>query len=194
MGKADSERWGGISSAAVEARTGKGWPAWFRILDQAGASKMPHKEIARLLREQHAVPGWWSQMITVGYEQARGLRAAHEKADGFSASASKTFPVPVDEIFRHFNDQALRARWLGEAALTIRKATPAKSMRVTWGDGTNLEINFWSKGDCKSSVQIEHDKLKDEASVQLSKSFWKDALARLALQLTTPPSRARKRA
>lgn len=53
-----------------------------------------HKDIALWLRENHIESGWWSQMVTVGYEQARGLRQKHEKPTGFDVGRSKTFPVP----------------------------------------------------------------------------------------------------
>lgn len=183
MAKVETERWAGVSSDAVEARTGKGWTAWFKILDKAGAAKLPHKEIAKLLHDHHAVPGWWSQMITVGYEQARGLRVEHQKPCGFEASASKTFPVPVGELFRHCSDSALRAGWLGKQKLTVRKATEPKSMRITWGDATNVEFYFAAKGASKSSVQVQHNKLADEAAVQDRKTFWKAALSKLEARL-----------
>jgi hypothetical protein len=68
----------GISSAAVKKATGKDWKQWFTLLDKAGARKMPHKDIACLVYEKHQVSGWWAQMVTVGYEQARGLRQKHQ--------------------------------------------------------------------------------------------------------------------
>jgi len=179
MGKKEGVQTAGISSGAVEAKTGKGWDEWFRILDKAGARKLPHKEIAAILHNKYGVAPWWTQMVAVGYEQAHGLRALHQKPDGFEASSSKTLPVPVGELFRQFNDAKLRAKWLGKEKLTVRKSTEPKSMRATWGDGTNLEITFWAKGEMKSSVQLQHNKLADEAEVQARKAFWKAALERL---------------
>ena len=173
----------GMSSDAVKAKTGKGWDEWFGVLDKAGAAQMPHQQIAALLHDKHGVPAWWTQMVTVGYEQVRGQRSLHQKPDGFEASASKTFSVPVAELFRRFDDAGLRAKWLGKEKLTVRKSTEAKSMRVTWGDGTNLEIYFWPKGESKSSVQLQHNKLADEADVQSRKVFWKAALQRLGEQV-----------
>ena len=78
------ETYAGISADAVRAKTGKGWAEWFAVLDQAGAAKWPHKEIASFLHEQEC-GDWWSQMVAVGYEQARGLRVKHQTADGFTA-------------------------------------------------------------------------------------------------------------
>lgn len=180
MGKPASDRWGGVSSGAVKDKTGKGWNEWFVLLDREGASKLPHREIAKLLHTVHGVPSWWAQTVTVGYEQARGLRAEHEKPGGFEASASKTFNVPAAELFRHFNEADLRPAWLGGLKMTIRKATEPKSIRATWADSTNVGFYFTPKGGSKSAVQIQHGKLKDEADVQARKAFWQAALARLA--------------
>lgn len=79
-----------MSDEAVQAKTGKNWEAWFKILDKAGAQKMNHKEIVAYLNQKHYVGPWWQQMVTVAYEQARGLREKHETATGYS---KKTPPV-----------------------------------------------------------------------------------------------------
>ena len=42
---------------------------------------MPHKQIAEYLYEKHGLSGWWSQVVTVVYEQERGLREKHQKSD-----------------------------------------------------------------------------------------------------------------
>src|SRR5919199_6695774 len=83
----------GISSEAVRAKTGKGWAEWFAVLDKAGAAKWPHKQIASFLHEQEC-GDWWSQMVAVGYEQARGLRGKHQAGGGFPARARKTVAGP----------------------------------------------------------------------------------------------------
>jgi hypothetical protein len=67
-------RLAGVRTEAVLKATGRAWDEWLRVLDRAGARRMPHEEIAALLARKFAVPGWWCQMVTVGYEQARGLR------------------------------------------------------------------------------------------------------------------------
>ena len=64
----------GMSDAAVKAKTGKTWAEWIAALDKAGAKAMSHKEITKLLSSRHKLADWWSQMVTVGYERAKGLR------------------------------------------------------------------------------------------------------------------------
>jgi hypothetical protein len=53
-------------------------------------------------------------------------------------------------------------------------------MRMTWTvGGSSVEVGFFAKGAGKSSVQVEHGKLKSAAAVARQKAFWGDALDRL---------------
>ena len=174
----------GMSDAAVEAKTGKTWGEWFRVLDREGAKKMAHRDIARLLHTKHKVPGWWAQMVTVGYERVRGLRQIHQKASGFSAGLSKTLAVPLAKLYRAWENNKLRSRWLGEA-ITVRKATKNKSMRITWRDGrSGVNVNFYARGAGKSQVTIEHEKLPSAKEVSAKKGYWGKKLERLASVVT----------
>ncbi|MEW5985945.1 MAG: hypothetical protein AB1791_04870 [Chloroflexota bacterium] len=170
----------GVSNEAVQAKTGKGWAEWFTILDAAGAMTLSHKEMAVYLSQAHQLDGWWSQMITVGYEQARGRREKHERPGGYQISVSKTLAVPVATLYEAWADETTRGRWLPDPAITIRKATPTKSLRATWVDGqTNLEVNFYAKGENKSQVVVQHDKLPDAETAAHKKAYWSAALAHL---------------
>lgn len=171
----------GMRSAAVARATGRGWSEWFAILDRAGADRMSHKEIATYLHDRRAVPDWWSQMVTVGYEQARGRRAKHQKPDGYSVSASKTVAAPLDRLFAAWTEAGQRARWLADPAFTVRRATPGKSMRITWVDGrTHVDANFYARGAGRSQVAVEHSKLVSAAAAARMKAYWATALGKLA--------------
>ena len=177
-----------ISSAAAEAKTGKPLETWFRLLDKAKAHAWPHKEIAAWLQNAHALSGWWSQTVTVEYERARGLREVHQKSDGrFAASASRTLPVPAAALYAAWNDARLRRKWLGSVKLTVRTAAENRSMRITWPDGSSVNVHFWEKGPAKSQVAIEHGKLPDAPAVARAKAHWKEALGRLAALLLPQP-------
>ncbi len=177
---AEAVQAGGISEPAVTKATGKSWKEWFALLDEAGAKLLSHRDIASLIDQRHEIGGWWSQMVTVAYEQARGLRQKHEKPDGFSVSASKTIVAPVQRLYRAFASKAARARWLPDPDVEIRKATPHKSMRITWVDGrTSVEVNFYSKGADKCQAAVQHGKLENAAQAKLMKAYWRKALAAL---------------
>lgn len=173
-------RFAGVGSDAVLRATGKAWDEWLKVLDRAGAKTMPHKDIALMLSRKFSVPDWWSQMVTVGYEQARGLREMYQKASGYSANASKTYAASVNEVFNAWNNPDLRTRWLFDAPVEVKRATDDKSMRMVWTVGdSSVVVGFMPKGPGKSQVSVEHSKLKDTAAVLQQKEFWKGALERL---------------
>jgi hypothetical protein len=178
--KSTGGKYGGISSAAVKEATGQTWARWLTLLDRAGAQKLPHREIVRWLQTKHNLPDWWGQMVAVGYEQARGLRLKHQKSDGFEVSVTKTIAAPVDRAFAAWKMPALREKWLPRTPLTIRKATPHKSIRILWADGTALSVNFWPKGPLKCQVVPQHAKLPTPDSAEVMKAYW--ALKLEALQ------------
>lgn len=175
-----------MSDEAVQKKTGKTWKQWFAVLDKAGAKKMTHQEIVRYLNSEHAVGPWWQQMVTVTYEQQRGLREQHERPRGYEISVSRTLGVGVSRVYKAFADDKLRKAWLGQDGLVVRKATANKSMRVTWKDGeTSLEIYFLPKGADKSQVVVQHSKLPNSSATSKMKAFWGKTLDRLKQKLET---------
>lgn len=165
-----------MSDEAVESKTGKNWSRWFKHLDAAGAKKMTHQEIAAHLSDKHGVRPWWTQMVTVTYEQARRLREKHEKPEGYEISVSRTVEAPVAKAFKAWTDEKIRKKWL-PADLTIRKATTNKTIRITWEDGkTSVAASFLPKDSKKCQVVAQHMKLPDAKAAAKMKEFWADAL------------------
>ena len=161
------------SSEAVKSRTGRDWKEWIRILDQEHGDTLGHKAIAELLYEKYSVPGWWAQMVTVGYEQVRGLRVKHQRPDGFEISVTRMIGASASRVFSAWRDPKQRSRWLPDVALTIHKSTPHKSMRITWSDGTKcISVGFLTKGPGKTQVALQHGRLASAALAHKMKAFW----------------------
>ncbi|HEU4520931.1 MAG TPA: hypothetical protein VFT12_02945 [Thermoanaerobaculia bacterium] len=173
----DYEALSGMRDASVTKATGRGWREWVRLLDKAGAASMPHRDIAVRARELGA-GDWWSQAVTVGYERIRGLRAIGQRRGGlWEASRSKTYPVNVATLFDAF------ARWVGRQKVTVRTKRRPKGMRITWDDGTSVEVYFMPKGEKKSSIAVQHTKLPSKADVAARKAWWGEQLEALAKTL-----------
>jgi hypothetical protein len=176
---AQSEQKERISDETVLQRTGKRRAEWFVLLDKWGASERSHTEIASHLREAHGVAGWWSQSVSGDYERARGLRAKHQRPDGWSVGASRTIEVPVERLFAAFADEAERAKFLPGVPLRLRTAQPNRSARFDWEDGrTRVIVGFTDKGE-RSTVFIEHERLADEKEAARVKAAWRTRLADL---------------
>jgi uncharacterized protein YndB with AHSA1/START domain len=173
-----------VAEERIVEATGRGWQAWFELLDGWRAASRTHTEIARWLREEHAVDGWYSQSITVGYERARGLRAPGQRPDGFAISASRTIAVPVEQLFDTFVDDALRERWLPGADLGLRTATSPRTARYDWEDGsTRVIVGFEASGEAKSRVALSHERLPDADTADAMKGWWRERLTALKAQL-----------
>jgi uncharacterized protein YndB with AHSA1/START domain len=169
-----------ISSEAVKVKTGRTWAQWFALLDKARAQAKSHKDIVAVLSSKYDLGPWWRQMVAVAYEQAKGLRAKHEKPDGFEISRSKTIRAAVDDVYEAWGNARRRAQWLPGAKLTIRKATENKTLRVTWGDGSNLEVSLYRKGPAKTQISVQHGRLKSARAAVKQKAFWGEAFDLLA--------------
>ncbi|GAC1436280.1 MAG: hypothetical protein NVSMB68_08320 [Thermoanaerobaculia bacterium] len=167
-----------ISDASVVKATGRGWKEWFALLDRRAAGKLAHKDIVAIVKDNGGGM-WWSQMVTVTYEQQRGLRELHQRADGFATSVSRTISAPIDDLFAAWNNARRRSRWL-KNRLTLRKSAKNKSLRITWPAGdSQVEVSFYDKGKGKSQVTVQHSKLRDRDDVAGKKSFWAEALQKL---------------
>ena len=173
-----------ISDAKLRDATGRGWDEWFALLDAWEGAAHPHNQIARWVHAEHGVPGWWAQTITVGFEQARGLRAPGQRPDGWSVSASKTIATPVERAFDAFDDVELRALWLPHADLRVRTATRPRTARYDWEDGsTRVNVGFTKVGDSRSRVALEHERLPDPETAAEMKIWWRERLLALKLLL-----------
>lgn len=166
----------GMSDEAVEAKTGRTWKQWVRVLDAVDASTLAHREIASHLRSVHGLTSWWSQTVTVGYERIRGLRDVGQRRGGlYEANKSRTFDVPVERLHRAFADSRLRAKWSGQAGVVVRTSVPPRSVRMTWPDGTRVEATFVTRGS-RSRVTIQHRGLASRSDVEHRKRWWSERL------------------
>ena len=173
----DYAKLGGRSDAIIKERTGCTWERWVKALDYAQAYTWTHREIAQHVHEKYKVPGWWAQAVTVGYERIKGLRAVGQRRDGsFEANKSRTFSVPLVRLYRAFHDARTRAQWLPGVDLTVRTATRGKSMRITWPDRTSVAVGFSGRGQGKSQVAVQHEKLADRAAQVRMKQYWAERL------------------
>jgi uncharacterized protein YndB with AHSA1/START domain len=174
-------------SQATETATGRTNAEWFALLDEWGAAERTHAEIARWLAKQPGVSSWWSQSLTVAYEQARGRRVRHQRPDGFTITASKTVAVPVSDLFTAFVDEAHREQWLPGAKLTVRTATASRSARYDWEDGaTRVNVGFTAKSDTSSTIALSHQRLPDADTAEEMKRWWRERLAKLKELLEAP--------
>ncbi len=169
-----------VSNDAVKAKTGKSWEEWFSLMDAQGCGEMNHKEIVAVLHNTFHVEAWWQQMITVSYEQVRGKRLMHQRPDGYQISKSKTIQASIESAFQAWLDEDIRKKWLADPGFAIRKATPNRTLRISWVDGvTSLDVAFYPKGE-NVQISLNHSKLPDSEKAEEMKKYWAQQLNNLA--------------
>jgi hypothetical protein len=169
----------GMNDEAVRKGSGRDWAEWVNLLDAAGSAKKAHREIALHVSSLGA-PSWWTQAVTVGYERIKGLRKIGQRRDGgFEANKSRTFAVPVEQLFKAFADARTRSKWLPKG-IVIRTANASKRMRLRWSDGTPVQLEFMAKKPDRSAVAVQHSKLPDKAAADRMKAEWAERFEKLA--------------
>ena len=162
-----------ISNEAVKKSTGKIWSEWFVLLNKAGAKKMEHKAIVEMLHKKYDLSGWWSQMVTVQYEQEIKGRKKHETTSGYQISKSKTLSFSTSKVYSVVQYPALRKSWLKDPDFSITKSTKNKSIRGKWVDGkTNIEFQFYPKDKTKTQLVIQHSKISSLKEAERLKKYW----------------------
>jgi hypothetical protein len=176
----DSMALTGMTDEAMQRGSGKPIGEWLAILDAWGAAERRHPEIARWLVSEHGIGGWWAQSVTVGFERARGLRALHERPDGYEVSASRTIRASAEMISDAFTDDSVRNRWLPDAPISLRTANRGRSARFDWADPPSLVgFNLFSKGEGRTQIGLGHQKLPDADRADAIKLMWRERLSAL---------------
>lgn len=165
--------------SGIRRATGRTYDQWFALLDRWGAPGRPFREIAGWLGGEHGLSSWWAQKLIVEYEQARGLRPAGVRPGGtFTVGTSITVRVPVERLYGAVVDPAQRERWLPGAVMRERTSRPHRSARFDWADGgTRVSVTLEAKGDAKSQLALEHERLPEAQTAQQTKAFWRERLA-----------------
>lgn len=176
-----------ISDESVRRATGRGWDAWFRIMDDLGGDD--HTERARRLSQEHPdLSGWWRQSVTVQYERARGLRARHETSRGFQVSVQRTVPGSLPDVWAAVLDRLVPgAAWVEGAEwdvdgvpVTVRIVREGQ-LRFWWhgaGGRSTVVVTPTQRGD-RTTVRVQHDGLASRAEVEAMRERWREALERV---------------
>ena len=169
-----------ISDESVKKATGKTWSEWFSVLNKACAKKMEHKTVAELLYKRYGLSLWWSQMVTVQFEQEIKGRKKHETATGYQISKSVTLDSSIGKIFHSINSPIKRVIWLKDPGIIITKSNKDKSIRAKWVDGkTNVEFQLYPKDNFKTQVVVQHNKLRSAKEAEQMKKYWSKQLGNL---------------
>lgn len=154
-----------LSDARLGSGTGRSAAEWFARLDAAGATRLSHEQISRLLVDEFEVVPWWAEGITVRYEQERGVEPPGRQSDGsYAVTVGRSLRGEALELF----DLAV-ARFAGYAggppeAVTRSATHPTADWTLAHGD--TLRLRVVSTAGPKCSVSLTQGSLRLPERVQ----------------------------
>ncbi len=141
--------------APVERATSRTWDEWLRFMEGIGARDLDHEAIALRVYEELCGTiesvGWWTQSVTVAYEQHIGRRIPGQRSDGtFQMSVSRSTPFGMAELME---------RWCAFAAADATVCGMVEGgLRVS---GTDRRITWRTRARDGSSVVVTSEPKKD---------------------------------
>lgn len=172
------------STEPIEGGTGRSWEDWLAWLESIGARELDHKEIARRIKAEARITGWWAQYVTIAYEQHIGRRVPGQDHTGsYQVSVTKTLPGTIDEAMAAWERLAGGETSFGGVAVAGAPRSSATPKWRRWGatlaDGTRFTASTTEKAPGKTVLAVGHEKLASLDEVERWRAFWKDYLAGL---------------
>jgi uncharacterized protein YndB with AHSA1/START domain len=192
-----------VTDQSVKKGTGKNWQEWKKLLDKAGASQWPRKQIVALLTTKYKLSPWWRQMVTTGYEILTGKKVEGRNAKGeFSVTATKSFQINAKTLWKILASEKGLAVWLkpmsklklkagqtfeceGGIYGEIRTIKPGQRIRIKWQDSewekpTILQVFIVPRKGEKALLAFHHEKLINGRLRNEIRAHWKQVLSDLS--------------
>ena len=165
----------GVGDDAVRDATGRGRDEWFALLDAAGAQRWKHRDIANWLATEQHVDPWWTQNVTVAYEQARGIRRPGQRQDGtFEVGVTRTVDLEKTAALRVLAAVVTEAIDVDPLALNLEAKHPTARFPLDGGEYVLASASDRPGG--KSSVGLVWGRMPDDTRLAEVKSRMREWL------------------
>ncbi|MCO8277981.1 hypothetical protein M1L60_46155 [Actinoplanes sp. TRM 88003] len=171
----------------VERATKRSWDEWLAFMDGIGAKDLDHKQIAlKVYYELEGAGveplGWWTQAVTVAYEQFIGRRIPGQRPDGtFQMSVSKATGLGMQELMDAWTAFAARDAFL-TGLIAGEPKVSGTERRITWRakatDGSSVVVTSEPKPNGSASVVATQIGLPGPGENDEARANWTAAVAR----------------
>ena len=157
-----------VSDARLGSGTGRSAAEWFARLDAAGATRLSHDQISRLLVDEFEVAPWWAQGITVRYEQERGLELPGRQPDGsYAVTVGRSLRGGALELLDLGVERF--APYAGGPPDTVTRSVAQPTAAWALDHGETLLLRVVSGDGPKCSVTLTRGQLRLPERVQPAK-------------------------
>ena len=171
----------------VERATNRTWDEWLAFMERVDAESLDHHGIAlKVYAELDGTGieplGWWTQAVTVAYEQYIGRRIPGQRPDGtFQMSVSKSTPMAMADLMDAWvrfagQDDFVRGLVTGEVKVS------GTDRRITWrtraADGSQVVVTSEPKPNGTASLVAAQIGVPTLPENDEARANWAAAVAR----------------
>ena len=170
----------------VERATRRTWDEWLRFMETIDAKNLDHKQIALKVYEELDGTierlGWWTQAVTVAYEQYIGRRIPGQRPDGtFQTSVSKATTLGMEELMEEWTrfaaqDESVQGIVGGDVRVS------GTDRRITWRakaeDGSSVIVTSEPKKNGTASIVATQIGLPTLESNDQARDRWASVVER----------------
>jgi hypothetical protein len=145
----------------IERATDRTWDEWLRFMDAIGAEHLDHRQIALRVHDElgdgFRQRGWWTQSVTVAYEQYTGRRIPGQRPDGtFQTSVSRSTTLGTAELMEKWEAFAAEDATVQGIVAGGDPRVSGTDRRTTWrtktGDGSSVIVTSEPKKNGTASL------------------------------------------
>jgi hypothetical protein len=118
---------------------------------------------------EQGVDPWWAQGVTVGYEQARGIRSPGQRQDGtFEVSVTRTIAAEVEPALRAL--AAVVTAQTGVEPLALNLAAKYPTARFPLENGEFVLASASPRGAGKTSIGLVRGRMRADDGLAEAKA------------------------
>lgn len=123
-----------------------------------------------------------ARIITLRFCQFIGKCSNNDTINVFEVSVSKTFNYPVNKVF------GKATNWFEtENRTELQQVVNQKRLNCKWlSDNSVVNVKFQQKGNSKTKMIVQHDKLESETDAEIMRDFWKRSIPHMIETLYLP--------
>ncbi len=188
-----------LTNDACKAATGKTLDEWFAYLDEFDGLAKGRRAINNHLYGELKIDIWWTSAIAVEYERVRGAKEKDGRYKGYFICSTKTINAPIDKVYAAWATPESLSKWFGEGTTgkvadgeafsnpdgnkgVYKRVRENKDLRFTWQgqeDESIVDVQFSDKGNGKTGLLVNHDRLQTRAEADGVRNAWAEALNKL---------------
>jgi hypothetical protein len=180
----------------VERATARTWDDWLRFMAAIGAEDLDHQQIALKVYEELDGTverlGWWTQAVTVAYEQYIGRRVPGQRPDGtFQTSVSRSTGWAMTELMERWTTFAAADATVC-ALVASDPRVSGTDRRRTWRtraeDGSTVVVTSEPKANGTACIVATQIGLATLEANDHARELWAGVVERFLQAVGTAPS------